>query len=198
MSRRRSSSLASIEQHERWHSERLNMRMAEKHHLTLACENRPGIVAAVSSTLFEAGADISEAQQFDDAANKRFFMRVAFNLPSAGQGSNAELRERLGSVADLFGMRWRLRQGNSRQRALILVSRQSHCLVDLLYQAQIGVLPMEIVGVVSNHPREVLGVSVPDGIPYHHYSSGGLGNMPWAMAVCCWSGSPWQTAQFCL
>ena len=142
--------------------------MVETHHLTLACDNRPGIVAAVGSTLFEAGADISEAQQFDDMANKRFFMRVAFHLVSP-EKSIAVLRERFTSIARHFDMRWKLRQRSQRQRVLILASKQTHCLVDLLYQTQIGVLPMEVVGVVSNHPREVLGVALPEDVPYHYY-----------------------------
>ena len=144
--------------------------MTEAYHLTLVCGNRPGIVAAVASALFEGGADITEAQQFDDTANTRFFMRVAFQLESSHKIE--ALREYFGSVARHFGMRWRLRKRDLPQRVLILVSRQTHCLVDLLYQTGIGMLPMEIVGVVSNHPRDSLGVSIPEGIPYHFLPTG--------------------------
>ncbi|QLP96784.1 MAG: formyltetrahydrofolate deformylase [Rhodoblastus sp.] len=118
--------------------------------LTLSCPNRPGIVAAVSRHLYEHGGDIREAHQFDDEETGRFFMRVAFQLDREA----TPLATGFGKVAELFGMVWRLRPRDERQRVLLLVSKFDHCLADLLYRWRIGELDMEIAGIVANYPRE--------------------------------------------
>ena len=118
--------------------------------LTLSCPNRPGIVAAVSRHLYEHGGDIHEAHQFDDAETGRFFMRVAFRL----DGEVTRLTTSFGKVAESFGMVWRLRPRDERQRVLLLVSKFDHCLADLLYRWRIGELDMDIAGIVANYPRE--------------------------------------------
>jgi formyltetrahydrofolate deformylase len=142
--------------------------MTETYHLTVACDNRPGIVAAVAASLFEAGADITEAQQFDDPAAKRFFMRVAFQVTHSGSDVT-ELRERLGPVMRRFQMSWRLRARGDRYRVLVLVSSYDHCLIDLLYRRRIGELQMDVVGIVSNHRRELLAIELPPGVPFHYF-----------------------------
>jgi formyltetrahydrofolate deformylase len=133
--------------------------------LTLHCPNRPGIVAAVSTCLFEAGGNITEAQQFDDIATGQFFMRVVFDLDAADTGP---LHAALAAVASKFALIWRLQDRAAPRRALILVSRMDHCLVDLLYRWRIGELPMQPVGIIANHPR----ATYPDldfiDIPFHH------------------------------
>ena len=118
--------------------------------LTLSCPNRPGIVAAVSRHLYEHGGDIHEAHQFDDAETGRFFMRVAFRLGD----EVTRLTTGFGKVAENFGMVWRLRPRDERQRVLLLVSKFDHCLADLLYRWRIGELDMDIAGIVANYPRE--------------------------------------------
>jgi formyltetrahydrofolate deformylase len=139
----------------------------DRYRLTLSCDNRPGIVASVATALFDAGADITEAQQFDDPDAKRFFMRVAFELQMQ-PGGMGFLRGKLSPIAQQFGMQWHLRSREQRYRVLVLVSKLDHCLVDLLYCQRIGELRMDIVGIVSNHPKESLNVALPQQVPYHH------------------------------
>jgi formyltetrahydrofolate deformylase len=136
-------------------------------YLTLSCDNRPGIVAAVAACIFEAGGNILEAQQFDDLAASRFFMRVELDI-EPGRQSEASLRTRFAPVGDKYGMQWRLRSRTNRQRVLLLVSKFDHCLGDLLYRLRIGEMPMEVVGIVSNHPKDVHNLSLLGDIPYHH------------------------------
>lgn len=139
----------------------------DTHHLTLSCDNRPGIVSAVSTALFESGADITEAQQFDDMASGRFFMRVAFHLTESSRRIDA-LVDRFLNVAARFDMGWTMHRRAVKPRVLILASRQAHCLIDLLYQTHIGTLPMEVIGIASNHPPESLDAVVPPEIRYHY------------------------------
>jgi len=141
--------------------------MASTFVLKLACPNRPGIVAAVSTLLFEAGCNILDAQQFDDTETGRFFMRVMFN-PVEGSADVAGLREAFAPVAARFGMEWSLRDRAERRRVMLLVSKSDHCLVDLLYRRRIGELSMEVAAVVANHPRETYEHVDFDGAPFHY------------------------------
>jgi formyltetrahydrofolate deformylase len=141
--------------------------MAIRNILTLSCPNRPGIVARVSTCLFEAGANILDAQQFDDTETGNFFMRVVFD--SAQRPIDlVQLRERFGVIAETFSMKWLLRAREEKKRVVILVSRFDHCLVDLLYRWRSGELPMEIVGVGANYPRETYEHIDFGGIPFHY------------------------------
>ena len=133
--------------------------------LTLSCADRPGLVATISGQLFEAGANILEAQQFNDVETERFFMRLVFDCP---EGAHGAVHDRVAETAARFGMEWKLRARNRRTRTLLLVSRMDHCLGDLLYRTRIGELAMDVVGIVSNHPRETLNVSLIGDIPFHH------------------------------
>jgi formyltetrahydrofolate deformylase len=132
--------------------------------LTLHCKNRPGIVAAVATRLAANGGDITEAQQFDDALTGRFFMRVAFAMDRPIGDFEAGFAEEV----DRFGLDWKLHRADRPRRVLILVSMFDHCMVDLLYRRRIGELPMDVVGIVSNHPRGPLAMSPEADIPYHH------------------------------
>ncbi|WP_114953615.1 formyltetrahydrofolate deformylase [Sphingosinicella terrae] len=134
------------------------------HILTLSCDDRPGLVAAVAGLLFEMGGNILEAQQFDDVETGRFFMRVLFDLA----GETDALRARFAPLAGQHGMEWRLRRRDERKKVMLLVSKFDHCLGDLLYRARIGEMNMEPVAIVSNHPREALQISMIGDIPYHH------------------------------
>jgi formyltetrahydrofolate deformylase len=135
--------------------------------LTLNCPNRPGIVAATSTGLFEAGANITQAQQYDDVGTGRFFMRVEFDIPPGGADPEP-LRDLLGRLGARFGMDWSLHDRRTRRRVLLLVSKFDHCLVDLLYRWRIGELEMEPVGIISNHPRAVFRDLDFGTIPFHH------------------------------
>lgn len=136
----------------------------ENYYLTLTCPNKPGIVAAVSTYIYEAGGDIEEAQQFDDKASKRFFMRVSFSCHSDCQALKAGFVE----IAKRFELTWELRAVKDLKRVLIMASKLDHCLVDLLYRWRIGELPMIVCGIVSNHPRDVYASIDFADIPFYH------------------------------
>jgi formyltetrahydrofolate deformylase len=135
--------------------------------LTLSCGNRPGIVSAVSSYLFEGGGNILDAQQFDDTESNHFFMRVVFNPVRDGVDLGT-MRGGFGAVAERFGMNWQMRARGERRRVLLFASKFDHCLADLLYRWRIGEIVMDVVGIVSNHPRETYAHLDFDGIPFHH------------------------------
>ena len=135
--------------------------------LTLACANQPGIVATVTTALFQCGGNILEAQQFDDPETSRFFMRMVFDFAATGSQAEA-FRAAFAPIGDRFGMLWRLRPTGERSRVLILVSRPDHCLVDLLYRQRTGELNMDVAAIVSNHPRETFAAIDMGAVPFHH------------------------------
>lgn len=141
--------------------------MTKSYILTMTCADSAGIVAAVSTQLNNGGANIVEAQQFDDQYAKRFFMRIVFTIDEAEYNSG-KIQALLQNPIKEFGIEWRLRPKEQLKKVLILVSKLDHCLGDLLYRCRIGELPMEVVGVVSNHPREALNITLLADIPYHH------------------------------
>src|SRR3954468_18427429 len=134
---------------------------------TLTCENRPGIVAAVATCIFEHGGNVRESQQFDDTETGRFFARIVLDHPK-NRMDLPMLRTGLTTVAERFGMTWSLRDTTKLQRVMLMVSKSDHCLADILYRWRIGELPMEISAVVSNHPRETYQHIDLGGIPFHH------------------------------
>jgi formyltetrahydrofolate deformylase len=136
--------------------------------LTLSCEDRVGIVAAVSGHLAEGGSFILDSQQYADLEAERFFMRVEFK--STGDvldETHVELRGGFEPIAKKFGMDWDLVPSKSRPKVLIAVSKASHCLNDLLHRWHTGDLPVDVVGVVSNHP-DFRDLTECRGVPYHH------------------------------
>jgi len=135
--------------------------------LTLSCVNRPGIVARVSTLLFESGFNILDAQQFDDTETGNFFMRVEFNGASGAADVEA-MRGKFAAVAKEFAMTWTMRGENERKKVALLVSRFDHCLVDLLYRWRSGELPMDVVAIIANYPRETYEHLDIDDIPFHY------------------------------
>ncbi|MDO7835504.1 formyltetrahydrofolate deformylase [Sphingobium sp. HBC34] len=133
--------------------------------LRLQCDDRPGLVAKVSGYLAAQGCNIVDAQQFDDAMNNRFFMRVAFK-PGAPL---ADLQQGFAPIARDAGMDWSMTDQAQPKKVVLMVSRWDHCLGDLLYRQRIGELPMDIVAIISNHPREKLHTSLIGDMPYHHF-----------------------------
>jgi formyltetrahydrofolate deformylase len=131
--------------------------------LTLSCPDQPGIVARVSTFLFESGANIIDAQQFDDKETGKFFMRVVFDTADLGL-----IRDGFAGIGKYFSMNWSLRDSAERLKVMLLVSKFDHCLADLLYRWRIGELPMDVVAVVSNHGPETLQHVDLTGIPFHH------------------------------
>ena len=141
--------------------------MSEPLILTLSCRNRPGIVSAVSTYLFEGGCNILDAQQFDDTELNRFFMRVVFNAVGEGVALDA-LRANFGTIAERFGMTWHMRARAERRRVMLFVSKFDHCLADLLYRWRIGEIAMDVAGIVANHPREAFAHLDLAGIDFHY------------------------------
>jgi formyltetrahydrofolate deformylase len=133
--------------------------------LTLSCPDRPGIVYAVSSFLVQHSANIVASQQYGESPDGRFFMRVQFTVPPPGQDL-AELERGFSWVAESFHMSWQLHDKATRVRTLIMVSRLGHCLNDLLFRWKTGSLPVDIVGVVSNHD-EFAELARSYRIPFH-------------------------------
>jgi formyltetrahydrofolate deformylase len=117
--------------------------------LALACPDRPGIVHAVTSFLMANGGNIRESQQFGDREQGRFFMRIGFET---AQATDAEtLRNAFAATAQEFAMTYELWSARAPYRTLIMVSKQLHCLNDLLFRTTTGDLQIEVPVVVSNH-----------------------------------------------
>jgi formyltetrahydrofolate deformylase len=135
--------------------------------LTLACPDRPGIVAAVSTYLFESGLNILDAQQFDDNETGRFFMRTVFDADGAAVDV-ATLRAGFEPIAQKFAMNWQMRDRSERRRVMLLVSKSDHCLADILYRWRIGELSMDISAIVANHPRDTYSALDLGDISFHH------------------------------
>ncbi|RWX74625.1 formyltetrahydrofolate deformylase [Neorhizobium lilium] len=133
--------------------------------LTVTCRSTRGIVAAISGFLAEKGCNIIDSSQFDDLDTGKFFMRVSFI--SEETADRALLTEGFAAIAEKFSMEWDIFDGQDRMKVLLMVSRFGHCLNDLLYRWRIGALPIDIVGVVSNH-FEYQKLVVNDDIPFHH------------------------------
>lgn len=134
--------------------------------LSLSCPDRPGLVANVTRILADNGGNILDSQQFNDTDAKRFFMRVVFELQS-GATIDALRSGFTGYAADA-GMDWVLRDVNTRRKTMLMVSKFDHCLGDLLYRNRIGELQMDIVGIICNHPRDALKISLIDDIPFFY------------------------------
>ena len=117
--------------------------------LLLSCRDARGIVHAVTGFVLSLDGTVVDSMQYTDSPTGIFCMRVHFQLPEAAEIE--AVRERFRPLGDEFGMDWKLVDHEARRRVLVMVSAHDHCLHDLLYRQQKGSLPMEIVGVVSNH-----------------------------------------------
>ena len=135
--------------------------------MLIACPDQPGIVAAVSHFLFEQGANIVQSDQHSmDPEGGMFFIRIEFDLEQLDQRL-PELRESFALIASKFSMQWQLFRASERKRLAIFVSKEDHCLLELLWQWQAGDLPAEIAMVISNH-SEMQATVEQFGIPYYH------------------------------
>jgi formyltetrahydrofolate deformylase len=134
--------------------------------LLVHCPDRKGIVAAISSFLYDRGANILHADQHQDNDLGLFFMRVEWDLADFAL-DDAGFRQSFQPLADSFQMEWRLAYSAARPATAIFVSQHQHCLLDLLYRHAIGELRCRIPLIVGNHAtaRELAGFY---GIPFHH------------------------------
>ncbi len=135
--------------------------------LTLSCKDQRGIVQRVSGFLADHGCNIIDSAQFGDAQAQQFFMRVHFALEENGVSDEA-LRGGFGELAQTMGMDWELHDAARKPRVLIMVSKIGHCLNDLLFRYKSGLLPVEIVAIVSNH-TDFYQLAASYNIPFHHF-----------------------------
>jgi len=133
--------------------------------LTLSCPDRTGIVYRVSGLLFELGCNILDSQQFGDEETGRFFLRVHFDLPVSVAAD--DLRARLDAMSADYGMELKLHDARRKERLLIMVSKQGHCLNDLLFRVHSGHLHAEVAAIVSNH-NDYAGLAATYNIPFHY------------------------------
>ncbi len=141
--------------------------MTEKRYiLTISCEDVPGIVAAVSTFIADQDGFIIESTQFGDPSTNRFFMRMDFRTGDKTPEKD-ELSDRFASqIGQRFSMNWHIWNAERTQRVLVMVSKDGHCLNDLMHRYKTGSLPIEIAGVVSNH-EDMHSMVEWHGIPYH-------------------------------
>ena len=135
--------------------------------LLISCPDQPGIVAAVSQFLFAAGANVVHSDQHtSEPVGGMFSMRLAFDLPDFDE-QRSQLERNFAAIGERFNMQWRFANARAPKRIAIFVSRQDHCLLELLWRRQAGDLFCDIVMVISNHPdvRETVEAR---GIPFHH------------------------------
>jgi len=135
--------------------------------LLVQCPDARGVVAAVSTYLADTVCSITESHQFNDKATGKFFMRVVFVFEGSEPFDLARLEERFAAIAARFAIEWSFFETSVRPRVLIAVSKFGHCLFDLLHRWRSGLLPVDIVGVVSNH-EDMRSFVEWSGIPYHH------------------------------
>lgn len=135
--------------------------------MLISCPDGPGIVAAVSDFLYQHGANIVQSDQYTmDPEGGMFFMRVEFDLPQL-ELHLAGLEQDFAEIADKFEMKWQLYPLSHKKKLAIFVSKEDHCLVELLWQWQAGDLDAEITMVVSNHP-DMKEYVESFGITYHY------------------------------
>ena len=134
--------------------------------LRVKCKTARGIVAAISTFLADNGCNITDAAQYDDMETQNFFIRVSFD---SEQGKTLEqLEKTFAPIAERFEMSVvEFRDESEKMKVVLMVSRFGHCLNDLLYRWRIGALPIDIVGVISNH-HDYQKVVVNHDIPFHH------------------------------
>jgi formyltetrahydrofolate deformylase len=135
--------------------------------MLISCPDQPGIVAAVSQFLYEQGANIVQSDQYTmDPEGGLFFIRLEFDLPVLAK-REAGLRVAFRAVADPFRMKWELHRKAHKKRLAIFVSKEDHCLRELLWQRHAGDLDADIAMVVSNH-EDMRPLAESFGIAYHH------------------------------
>ncbi|MGG0815306.1 formyltetrahydrofolate deformylase [Paenibacillus alvei] len=135
--------------------------------MLISCPDRAGIVSAVSKFLYEHGANIVQSDQYTmDPEGGMFFMRIEFDMEQL-DGKLSQVKSEFESIASEFNMQWRISRVSKKKRIAIFVSKEDHCLVELLWQWQAGDLDAEIAMVVSNH-SDMKEYVESFGIPYVH------------------------------
>ncbi len=133
--------------------------------LCLHCEDKPGVVAAVATSLSNADCNIEDSAQFNDRLSGCFFMRVVFSPLSDGALTTFEAQ--FETVVEVFGMTARITPLAEPVKTLLMVSKPDHCLNDILYRWRTKSLNIDVRGVVSNHETN-RGLVEDRGIPFHY------------------------------
>ena len=132
--------------------------------LTLSCPDRMGIVHAVSGFLLQKSSNIEEAAQYSDPATGLFFMRVQFACDTL---TLSQLESELTVFAALFKMTFKLHSTQDAMRTVIMVSRDGHCLNDILFRFKSGLLAIDVRAIISNH-RDFYQLAASYNVPFHH------------------------------
>ena len=140
--------------------------MERRFRLILSCPDRVGIVSMVSNFISSHGGSIADANQHSDPVSGCFFMRVEISAATLPFSLEA-LKEAFTPIASSFGMDWEIQDSNRPKRVVLMASRESHCLADLLYRYHSEELFCEIPCVISNHDK-LRSMVEWHGIPYHH------------------------------
>jgi len=138
-----------------------------KARLLVSCSDQPGIVSAISTFLFEQGANIVESSQYTtDPSEGTFFLRIVFEAPAMKE-KESEIREAFNDIGEQFSMKWKLTFLSNLKKTAIFASKEVHCLRELLYQWESGDLMTDIALVISNHEtgREIVESF---GIPFYY------------------------------
>ncbi|NLI04668.1 MAG: formyltetrahydrofolate deformylase [Actinomycetaceae bacterium] len=115
--------------------------------MTVKCPDKPGITYAITGLLASVGGNIMESQQFNDAETGYFFVRIEATVP----GGLPTIENAFAQLAANHGMEYQIAEADKPMRTLIMVTKQAHCLEDLLSKTREGRLPIDIVAVVGNH-----------------------------------------------
>jgi formyltetrahydrofolate deformylase len=135
--------------------------------LLLTCPDQRGLVASVSDFIYRNGGNIIHADQHTDQEQGIFLQRVEWELTQFAI-PREEIASAFTPIADRFGMRWQLRFSDRQPKVAVLVSRELHCLQDLLARWSIGELPGDLRLIVSNH-RDARDVTERSGLEFRHY-----------------------------
>ena len=140
------------------------MNHTHRYILTLSCPDRQGLVHAVSGFVLEHGGNMEEIAQFSDLESGLFFMRIDFTTQ---QGDLDALRQQLDAFAQPYQMQACLHRAHVPVPTIIMVSKEGHCLNDLLFRWKSGLLPVDIRAIISNH-RDFYQLAASYNVPFHH------------------------------
>ncbi len=136
--------------------------------ILISCLDRPGIIAAVTDALYQLGGNIVTADQHsEDPDQGMFFMRIVVQMPDAADRSAAQVIEHLAPLKERFRMNVRISPASRIKRMAVLVSREDHCLKELIWQCESREIPAQISLIISNHP-DLTDRAVAAGIPFYH------------------------------
>ncbi|EJP73964.1 MAG: formyltetrahydrofolate deformylase [SAR86 cluster bacterium SAR86B] len=140
--------------------------MKKEYVLTFSCPDQKGIQAKTSSFLFSNNAFLTDVQSYSDKKTQSFFSRIVFSLDDL-DGVASSFMSEFDVLASELSMKWNINDLNKKTKTLIAVSKEGHCLNDLLYRAKYKDMPIDIVGVVSNHEtfKEIVEFN---GYQFHH------------------------------